>query len=78
MREKVESLILTFPNTTSAMEADSYCTKNKLPGRLIPVPREVTAGCGLAWKAKPEDKEVLLKALEDAGLAYEKSYVLML
>ena len=25
------------------------------PGRLIPLPREISAGCGLAWRMLPED-----------------------
>ena len=26
-------------------------------GRLIPLPSEISAGCGLSWKTKPEEKE---------------------
>ena len=34
-------------------------------------PAQVAAGCGLAWKAEPEDKQALLGALAQAGYAYE-------
>ena len=27
----------------------------QVPGRLIPLPREISAGCGLAWRMLPED-----------------------
>lgn len=28
-----------------------------LPGRIIPVPREITADCGLGWRTAPENRE---------------------
>ena len=39
-----------------------------LPVRMIPVPEEITAGCGMAWRAGPGDRETLLAALRGAGL----------
>ena len=42
-----------------------------LPGRMIPIPSEVSAGCGLAWCVPAEERGALLDALESGGLAYE-------
>ena len=42
-----------------------------LPGRVIPVPSEISAGCGLAWSVPVEQREELERALEQRGLAYE-------
>ena len=28
-----------------------------IPGRLIPLPREISAGCGLAWRMRLEEWE---------------------
>jgi len=61
MRIKTLSLIITFHTTTSAMAMESACMQAGLPGRLIPVPREITAGCGMAWKAAVSDKATLLE-----------------
>lgn len=77
-REKKPALILSFENTTEAMAVEKYCTGNKLPGRIIPVPREITAGCGLAWKALPEEEELLLEALAKANLTWGGKYILLL
>lgn len=77
-RQKKEALILSFENTTEAMAVEKYCMEHNLPGRIIPIPREITAGCGLAWKALPEDEEILLKGLEEGGLAWGGKYVLMI
>ena len=53
MRMKKKTWILTFESTTQAMAAEKYAMEQNLPGRLIPIPREITAGCGLSWKAVP-------------------------
>ena len=45
---------------------------------MIPVPREITAGCGLSWKAAPEEGKEILAALQTAGLAYEAEYRVLL
>ena len=76
MLKKKPTLIITFATTTQAMAVEAFCTEQGLPGRLIPVPREITAGCGLSWKALPEHRELLLEALTKAGLAWSQCYVL--
>lgn len=76
MRKKEKALIIAFATATEAMEAEKFCAEQRLPGRLIPTPREISAGCGLAWKAPPEEKERLERALEAARLSWEKICVL--
>lgn len=63
MRKKVPTLVITFASTTRAMKMEACCKEAGAPGRIIPVPSEITAGCGLAWSAKPEDREVLNQIL---------------
>lgn len=53
MRKKVMTLIVTFPSTTQAMLMENKCKEFHTPGRIIPVPGEISAGCGLAWSAEP-------------------------
>lgn len=48
MRQRKETWILTFAGTTQAMQMEQYARAHGLPGRMIPVPREITAGCGLS------------------------------
>ena len=43
MREKKQWLIVTFYTTSAAMAAEKACGQAGLPGRIIPVPREITA-----------------------------------
>ena len=76
MLKKKPTLIITFATTTQAMAMESFCARENLPGRLIPVPREITAGCGLSWKALPEDKALLLGALEKAEMKWTQCHIL--
>ena len=41
MREKKQWLIVTFYTTSAAMAAEKACEQAGLPGRIIPVPREI-------------------------------------
>lgn len=53
MRERTEKCIVTFRTTTGAMAMERACRAAAVPGRLIPVPRTITAGCGMCWAAPP-------------------------
>lgn len=76
MRQRKDTLVVTFHTTTQAMAVEKYCAVKGLPGRIIPVPREITAGCGLSWKAAPEDRENLTEAFTEAGLVWDQMYVI--
>ena len=77
-RVRVPSLVVTFPTTAAAMSCEECCERRGLPGRMIPVPGEVAAGCGLAWKATPGDREELAAALEADGVPVEGMTVIEL
>ena len=76
MLKKKPTLIITFDTTTQAMAMEKFCAQQNLPGRLIPVPREITAGCGLSWKAQPEEKDRLITALKDAEMKWAECHIL--
>ena len=50
MRAKRPYIVLSFHATVEAMAWEKHCTEANIPGRLIPLPRELSAGCGLAWR----------------------------
>ncbi len=70
-RVRVPSLVVTFPTTAAAMSCEECCERRGLPGRMIPVPGEVAAGCGLAWKTAPGDRDELVAALDADGVPVE-------
>ena len=57
MRTRQTYVVLSFRTTLEAMEWERQCLSADIPGRLIPLPREISAGCGLAWRMLPEDFE---------------------
>ncbi len=63
--------IITFSTTTYALEAERLCKKEGLPGRLIPVPSVISAGCGMAWCASPEYTADIRKLFEHGNVPFE-------
>ena len=76
MIRKQERVVFTFHTTTDAMAAESLC--KGIGGRMIPVPGEVTADCGLAWNAGPGLEEALTNALNTAKIPVQGVYHLMI
>ena len=71
MRQKTPKAVVTFACTSDAMAVEAAAREQGFPGRMIPVPSEISAGCGLAWCAPLEDRADLERALAAAGLAFE-------
>lgn len=78
MREKRLYLVITFPTTSAAMAMEALCAEKALPGRLIPVPREITAGCGMSFRAEVEQEQSLLEAAAQANIQVDGTYKLYL
>ena len=73
MREKTEKVVVTFSTTTDAIafEAAAKDDPAAIPGRIIPVPSEISAGCGLSWCAEKGERARLLAGIESKSLSYE-------
>ena len=46
IREKKLKLIITFESMSDAINLEKILKKKNIEGRLIPVPREISSGCG--------------------------------
>lgn len=78
MRQKQKKIVFAFASTAIAMKMEKTMKEAKAPGRLIPVPKEITAGCGLAYIAEPEEKEQLEAIMKENDIAAETVVELML
>lgn len=76
MRPKKKTLFFSFPTTVAAMEAELRCQQQGIPGRLVPIPREITAGCGLAWMSDPAFEEQIRAFFLTEKLEFEGSCLL--
>lgn len=72
MIEKKEQIIIVFDKTIDAMAMEDYCLKNGVKGRLIPLPSEISEGCGLCWKTDVCEKENIINVIKNAKLKYSQ------
>ena len=74
MLKKTEKLVITFHTTTEAMAMESTCKSLHADGRLIPVPRVISAGCGLAWCAGLQSEETLTALMQQNNIQPQGIY----
>ena len=77
MRKKELKLVVTFHTTADAMAMEKACKEQGTPGRLIPVPRTISAGCGLAWCADLSDREAVKLVMQNVGIEEEDMHECM-
>ncbi|MBE6910673.1 MAG: DUF3343 domain-containing protein [Ruminococcaceae bacterium] len=78
MREKTLRTVVAFHTTTDALAMEAYCAENAVPGRLIPLPTIISAGCGMCWSAPDEARSAVTAAAEAAGIETDGIYQMML
>ncbi|MBT9776716.1 DUF3343 domain-containing protein [Clostridium sp. MCC353] len=71
MRAKELRLVVTFHTTAESISMEKKCRAEGVPGRLIPVPRQISAGCGLAWSVSAEEGEVVKAFIAGKNLQFE-------
>lgn len=78
MREKTPRFVVTFHTTTAAIAMEQQCAQQNVAGRLIPVPREITAGCGMAWSAPPQAEQAVVAVATALGEGVADFYTLVI
>jgi hypothetical protein len=77
MRKKELKLVVTFHTTADAMAMEKACKEHGVPGRIIPVPRAISAGCGLAWCAELDEREQIADVMKQVGIQEEDMHECM-
>ena len=72
MIKRTMKLVITFHTTTDAMAMEQMCKQKGVAGRLIPVPRLISAGCGLAWCAGLESEIELKNLMKEQNITYQE------
>jgi len=78
LKHKEEQTVVAFPNTTSALAMEAACIEADIPGSIIPVPNQITAACGFAWRAPAKERERIERFLAENGLTFDRVYTLEL
>ncbi len=76
MTERTPRLLVTFATTTAALAMEQACREEGVPGRLIPVPGSIRAGCGMGWAAPAEQREAVEALVIRRRLAVDGIYEL--
>ena len=77
MRKKELKLVVTFHTTADAMAMEKACKEHNVPGRIIPVPRAISAGCGLSWCAGLSDRNAIVSMMNEVGIEEEEIHECM-
>jgi hypothetical protein len=78
MRPKMLQCVVTFKTTTEAMAFEDAAKVEGFSGRIIPVPVAITAGCGLAWREDPINRESIQNFLNENHLGYDNIHELVI
>ncbi|MCP1110580.1 hypothetical protein M2145_001426 [Lachnospiraceae bacterium PF1-21] len=77
MRKKELKLVVTFHTTAEAMALEKAAKERSLLGRMIPVPRELSSGCGISWTSPLELREELLSLMEELQIEKDEIHEIM-
>ena len=69
-------LYVAFHVTADAIATEDLMKEKGLEGKLVPVPRSLSAGCGTAWRGRPSDEEQTKKLLAVNDIEWEQIKVL--
>lgn len=78
MRERTQRVVITFHTTAGAIAMEKQCKESGIAGRLIPVPRQVSAGCGIAWSAPAEEQEEIKMFIYEQKIDIDNIYECLL
>ncbi|HEY5509720.1 MAG TPA: DUF3343 domain-containing protein [Prolixibacteraceae bacterium] len=60
--------IFLFQNIRQVILADNWCMQNKVPVRVIPVPRPYSTECGMCLEVSADAGDRLQKFASDQGM----------
>lgn len=68
---KEKYVVIAFDTTTMAYCMEKLKRENNLDGRLIPLPKEIDAGCGAAFASKKLDVDYWKDFMEKNNVVYK-------
>lgn len=73
MNDEIFNLV-TFESTHSAIKAEKTLKKEGLKVKIIPVPTEISAGCGLSIRFNEEDLDKVKKIIKESVIEVSGYY----
>jgi hypothetical protein len=66
----MDHIVFTFASTRDAIAAERACLGKKINCQAIPLPREISADCGIALQIRSCDKEHVAMVLSDSNIKF--------
>ncbi|HQO39146.1 MAG TPA: DUF3343 domain-containing protein [Spirochaetota bacterium] len=64
VKDATEYYVVLFNSVSYALKSEKILKKEGIPFKLIPVPKSISSDCGVCIRFIPENRDVLIKALE--------------
>ncbi|MGG5315536.1 DUF3343 domain-containing protein [Enterococcus sp. AZ072] len=58
-------LIVTFETEHAALYFSTLCKEATIAGRLMPIPRKLSAGCGISWRSETAWEEQIRTLIQE-------------
>lgn len=66
--------LIIFPTTHKALHAEKVLGQGQVPFLVVPTPREISAGCGLAVRFYCDDYQRIIEILNAGSIAVDSYY----
>jgi len=72
VQEKKKFDLVLFDSSHHAFAFDQKAKEASLGGRLIPIPRELSASCGMCYRSQVESRNLLKSFMENDSIKFNK------
>ena len=65
-------LYISFHTSAEAMATEKKAKLNNINGKLVPLPRRISASCGMAYETDISSKDLIKRILEENDIEWDE------
>ena len=65
-------LYISFHTSAEAMATEKKAKINNINGKLVPLPRRISASCGMAYETDISSKDLIKRILEENDIEWDE------
>lgn len=65
-------LYISFHTSAEAMATEKKAKLNNIKGKLVPLPRRISASCGMAYETDISSKDLIKRILEENDIEWDE------
>ena len=66
------NLYISFHTSAEAMATEKVAALNNIKGKLVPLPRRISASCGMAYETDISSKDLIKNLLEANDIEWDE------